>query len=538
MRDLVQRLNALCDGMPFQTSWFLKDLAPGARADRLGDVPVPSASTRKISIMMAALSAVHAGKLALDQKVTIEARYQDNDSGTFQHLTPGFWITFRDALVMMIIVSDNTCTGTVVDLVGLGEIQRYCESIGLTGTIHRFGIPPRLGPDHTLDQVTTTTPNDQGLLLELILRGTERPDSGGATSVHARAVPAGAGHPQLAEAEVAPAFAAAPRHQGRPQDRDGLARLHGCGHHLQERPSALHPDGVHGTRARRAAGRHAGVRGGRPAHRPHGAAVLRRARRPDRRGPRVPRAPRPSSGPPRGSPPTSSGPRRSRCARARPGETLRIAGHQDGRLRVGRRRCLDVFHEAVDLAVEPVDSGEARGVDQDREHVVDGSAPPLVSRAGASDRRRARRPAIRSPRRARSPCGRRRTGAPRAARCTSRCGSRVGWPAGSISDALGDWLALVARHADLAHRDSARGHVEEQGRLPVGAGQGDAHRIGREARVGSPERRDETSMVRHVDEVQRDETRPRSPARRRRRPGRCDARWPASWRRRRSGGSG
>ena len=71
--------------------------------------------------MMAALAAVHAGKLSLDQKVTIEAKYQDNDSGTFQHLTPGFWITFRDALVMMIIVSDNTWTGMVVDLVGLGD---------------------------------------------------------------------------------------------------------------------------------------------------------------------------------------------------------------------------------------------------------------------------------------------------------------------------------------------------------------------------------------------------------------------------------
>ncbi len=172
MRDLVPRLDELCDAVPFQTSWYLKDWATGDRADRLGDVPVPSASTRKISIMMAALSAVHAGKLALDQRVTIEAKYQDNDSGTFQHLTPGFWITFRDALVMMIIVSDNACTGLVVDLVGLDTIQRYCESIGMTGTIHRFGIPPRLGRDHSLDQVTTTTPNDQGLLLELILRGT------------------------------------------------------------------------------------------------------------------------------------------------------------------------------------------------------------------------------------------------------------------------------------------------------------------------------------------------------------------------------
>lgn len=172
MQDLVKRLNALCDAVPFQASWYLKDLTTGARADRLGDVPVPSASTRKISIMMAALGAVHAGKLSLDQRVTIEAQYQDNDSGTFQHLTPGFWITLRDALVMMIIVSDNTCTGLVVDRVGLDAVQRYCDAVGMTGTIHRFGIPPRLGPDHSLDQVTTTTPNDQGLLLELILRGT------------------------------------------------------------------------------------------------------------------------------------------------------------------------------------------------------------------------------------------------------------------------------------------------------------------------------------------------------------------------------
>ncbi|RPH82465.1 MAG: serine hydrolase [Candidatus Rokuibacteriota bacterium] len=172
MRDLVQPFNELCDALPFTSSWYLKDLASGARADRFGAVPVPSASTRKISIMMAALAAVHAGKLALDQKVTIDAKYQDNDSGTFQHLTPGFWITFRDALVMMIIVSDNTCTGTVVDLVGLDTIQRWCDGVGLTGTTHRFGIPPRLGPDHTLEQVTTTTPNDQGLLLELILTAT------------------------------------------------------------------------------------------------------------------------------------------------------------------------------------------------------------------------------------------------------------------------------------------------------------------------------------------------------------------------------
>ena len=175
MKDLVSHLHALCDALPFDTSWYLKDLTSGERADRRGAQPVPSASTRKISIMMAALAAVHAGKLSLGGKLTVEARYQDNDSGTFQHLTPGFWITLRDAMVMMIIVSDNTCTGLVADQVGLPAIQRFCEGVGMRGTVHRYGIPPKMGADHSLEAVTVTTPNDQGLLLELILRGTTDP---------------------------------------------------------------------------------------------------------------------------------------------------------------------------------------------------------------------------------------------------------------------------------------------------------------------------------------------------------------------------
>lgn len=175
MEDLIRHLNALCDEQPFRTSWYVKDLASGRSADRDGEVVVPSASTRKISIMMAALKAVNEGKLALDQPVTIQARYQNNDSGTFQHLTPGFTITFRDVLVMMIIVSDNTSTGTVVDMVGLDNIQAYCRAIGMTRTTHRFGIPPKLPYDHPLEVATTTTPNDQGLLLDLIVQGTTDP---------------------------------------------------------------------------------------------------------------------------------------------------------------------------------------------------------------------------------------------------------------------------------------------------------------------------------------------------------------------------
>jgi beta-lactamase class A len=174
MEALVSRLNKLSDDQPFQVGWYLKNLRSGETADRNGDVVVPSASTRKIAILMAALKAVNEGSLALDQPVTIQAKYQDNDSGTFQHLQPGFTIQLRDALVMMIIVSDNTCTGTVADLVGLDNVNALCRSIGMKGTTHRHGIPLKgLDWNHSLEQVNTTTPADVGLLLDLILQGTE-----------------------------------------------------------------------------------------------------------------------------------------------------------------------------------------------------------------------------------------------------------------------------------------------------------------------------------------------------------------------------
>lgn len=172
MQQLIDELNALCDQQPYVTGWYLRDLQTGDTADRNGETVFPSASTRKISIMMAALAAVNAGTLSLDDPFSIDKEYQDNNSGTFQFLTPGFTITFRDALVMMIIVSDNTCTGKVVDIVGLDAINAYTRRVGMSGSTHRFNIPPKTGRDHTLEEANTTTAGDVGRLLELILKGT------------------------------------------------------------------------------------------------------------------------------------------------------------------------------------------------------------------------------------------------------------------------------------------------------------------------------------------------------------------------------
>lgn len=178
MNELAQHPNARCDEYPWTTTWYLKDLRSGHEADREGHKILPFASTRKIVILMAALKGVNEGRFTLDQPVEMHANYQDNTSGTFQHLSPGFTITFRDALAMMIIVSDNTCTGTVADMVGLDEVNALCQLIGMVGTTHRHGIPPNgMARDHPVDLTNAMTAADVGLLLETILRGTTDADA-------------------------------------------------------------------------------------------------------------------------------------------------------------------------------------------------------------------------------------------------------------------------------------------------------------------------------------------------------------------------
>jgi beta-lactamase class A len=173
MHDLVTRLNHVCDDQPFKTRWYLKNLKTGEEADRDGGKVVYSASTRKISIMMAVMKEVHEGRMSLDDPFTIDAKYQDNNSGCFQHLKPGFEITLFDAVTMMIIVSDNASTGKIVDMLGTDALNDYCGSIGMSNTTHRQHIPdPNLKPEEYPKISNATSAGDVGHLLDLMIMGT------------------------------------------------------------------------------------------------------------------------------------------------------------------------------------------------------------------------------------------------------------------------------------------------------------------------------------------------------------------------------
>ena len=118
--------------------------------------------------MMALLKAVNEGKFSLTQRVKIPEKYQNTTSGVTPFLLHGLELPLRDALILMIIVSDNPCTALIVDMLGTAYLNEYCTSIGMKETIHRFSLPL---PTPDLNVNTVLTPRDQGMLLEMILKG-------------------------------------------------------------------------------------------------------------------------------------------------------------------------------------------------------------------------------------------------------------------------------------------------------------------------------------------------------------------------------
>src|SRR4051794_4325949 len=106
--QLVAQLDAICDEQPFTTSWHFRNLKSGAMAERAGAVPTPSASTRKVVYLMAALREVHAGRMDLREPVVVDAALMQGPvSGVMCFMTPGLTFPLRDAIVQMIITSDN-----------------------------------------------------------------------------------------------------------------------------------------------------------------------------------------------------------------------------------------------------------------------------------------------------------------------------------------------------------------------------------------------------------------------------------------------
>ncbi|MBI1746882.1 MAG: serine hydrolase [Acidobacteria bacterium] len=136
---------------------------------------VKTASVIKLPIMVEVFYQVKEGRLKLDEPISFNDSDKVQGSGILQDLHGGLSLTLRDAVILMITLSDNSATNLVIDKVGIARVNDRMRSLGLKETklfkkvFVATSEPP--SPESAAYGLAMTTPNDMIVLLEKIARG-------------------------------------------------------------------------------------------------------------------------------------------------------------------------------------------------------------------------------------------------------------------------------------------------------------------------------------------------------------------------------
>lgn len=130
-----------------------------------------SASLIKLPLLVLALERVAGGTLQLDTRYSLQASDQVGGAGVLQALQAGLALTLEDLLTLMIIVSDNTATNMVIDILDEAHLNSAIQSLGLQQThlVGKLQLPAEKQNDlQRRGQSNTTTALDiLGLLVRL-----------------------------------------------------------------------------------------------------------------------------------------------------------------------------------------------------------------------------------------------------------------------------------------------------------------------------------------------------------------------------------
>jgi beta-lactamase class A len=169
MADLERELVRIGSSYSSKWTYALTDLGSGAHIGRDEDDVMPTASLIKVPVLLALYRAVGDGGIALTDRVQYTQDHRCLGSGVLSRMAPGVEMTVRDAAVLMIIISDNSATNMMIDLVGLGRVNETMRQLGLKQTtlFRRLGDP---GGGLDARKMSVSTAGEMTRLLELIAR--------------------------------------------------------------------------------------------------------------------------------------------------------------------------------------------------------------------------------------------------------------------------------------------------------------------------------------------------------------------------------
>ncbi len=155
--------------------YAVTNLETGERLSRLGDEPFPTASLIKVPIAVALLDQVALGQVSLDDRITVLRIEKVPGAGVLQFLHDGAEITIRDALWLMLTLSDNTATNLLLSRVEIRRVWEAMEKRGLPRTKVHSKVFLRLASVAMDSSVKyglgVSTPNEMSRLFSMLADG-------------------------------------------------------------------------------------------------------------------------------------------------------------------------------------------------------------------------------------------------------------------------------------------------------------------------------------------------------------------------------
>jgi beta-lactamase class A len=175
--SLDTRVKAELSAFRGKVNLFAKNLDTGETYALGADERVRTASTIKIAVMVEAFARVAEGKVKWTDEVVLQKEKKVSGSGILAELSDGMRLTLRDAVNLMMILSDNTATNLVLDVVTTDAVNARMEGLGLKHIkINRkvgSGGESQAGkdPENKKFGLGFATAREMVLLLEKIERG-------------------------------------------------------------------------------------------------------------------------------------------------------------------------------------------------------------------------------------------------------------------------------------------------------------------------------------------------------------------------------
>lgn len=146
------------------------DLTSGERFALNDTVVFPQASAIKIAILMEVYKQASEGKFKLTDVRRIEKKDKAAGSGVLQELGDGtVELTIHDLCVLMILVSDNTATNILIDLVGMENINKTMASLGAKNTRVQRRMLDTAASWRGDENIST--PADAARIMEVLFKG-------------------------------------------------------------------------------------------------------------------------------------------------------------------------------------------------------------------------------------------------------------------------------------------------------------------------------------------------------------------------------